>query len=95
MTAIDVCGHEITHGMTSKTANLAYQRESGALNEGFSDIFGNTIEKWARPNQASWTLGEDFSYVIRNMANLMPIVSRILIWVLTGKPTTTSGCAYS
>jgi len=69
LTALDVCGHEITHGLTSKTANLAYQRESGALNEGFSDIFGNTIELWARPTQASWKLGEDFSYVIRDMAN--------------------------
>jgi len=69
LTALDVCGHEITHGMTSKTANLAYQRESGALNEGFSDVFGNSIERWARPTQASWTLGEDFSYVIRDMAN--------------------------
>jgi len=69
LTALDVCGHEITHGLTTKTANLAYQRESGALNEGFSDIFGNTIELWARPTQASWKLGEDFSYVIRDMAN--------------------------
>lgn len=69
LTALDVCGHEITHGMTSKTANLAYQRESGALNEGFSDVFGNSIERWARPTQASWTLGEDFSYVIRDMSN--------------------------
>lgn len=69
LTAIDVCGHEITHGMTSKTANLVYQREPGALNEGFSDIFGNSIERWARPTQASWTLGEDFNYVIRDMAN--------------------------
>lgn len=69
LTALDVCGHEITHGMTSKTANLAYQRESGALNEGFSDIFGNSIEFWARPTKASWKLGEDFNYVIRDMAN--------------------------
>ncbi|MBK1897894.1 M4 family metallopeptidase [Chryseobacterium paridis] len=69
LTALDVCGHEITHGMTSKTANLAYQRESGALNEGFSDVFGNSIELWARPSQASWKLGEDFNYVIRDMSN--------------------------
>lgn len=69
LTALDVCGHEITHGMTSKTANLAYQRESGALNEGFSDIFGNSIEFWARPTKANWKLGEDFNYVIRDMAN--------------------------
>ncbi|MBP2619452.1 M4 family metallopeptidase [Chryseobacterium jejuense] len=93
LTAIDVCGHEITHGMTSKTANLVYQREPGALNEGFSDIFGNTIERWARPTQASWTLGEDFSYVIRDMSNpnayRQPDTYQGTYW----KAATTSGCA--
>ncbi len=93
LTAIDVCGHEITHGLTTKTANLAYQRESGALNEGFSDIFGNTIERWARPTQASWKLGEDFSYVIRDMANpngySQPDTYLGTYW----KATTTSGCS--
>ena len=69
LTALDVCGHEITHGLTSFSANLAYQKESGALNEGFSDVFGNTIEFWARPSKTSWKLGEDFNYVIRDMAN--------------------------
>lgn len=69
LVALDVCGHEITHGLTTKTANLAYQKESGALNEGFSDIFGNSIEFWARPSKTSWKLGEDFNYVIRDMAN--------------------------
>jgi bacillolysin len=68
LTAIDVCGHEITHGLTSYTANLTYSNESGALNEGFSDVFGNTIEVFARPTQNSWLIGEDF-YTIRSMSN--------------------------
>lgn len=93
LTAIDVCGHEITHGMTSKTANLVYQREPGALNEGFSDIFGNSIERWARPTQASWTLGEDFNYVIRDMSNpnayRQPDTYKGTYW----KDATTTGCA--
>lgn len=93
LTALDVCGHEITHGMTSKTANLVYQREPGALNEGFSDIFGNSIERWARPTQASWTLGEDFSYVIRDMSNpnaySQPDTYKGKYW----KDATTTGCA--
>lgn len=92
LTAIDVCGHEITHGMTSKTANLVYQREPGALNEGFSDIFGNSIELWARPGQASWKLGEDFNYVIRDMANpnayRQPDTYKGTYW----KDATTTGC---
>ena len=37
-TALDITGHEITHGLTNFTANLVYQNESGALNESFSDI---------------------------------------------------------
>lgn len=93
LTAIDVCGHEITHGLTTKTANLVYQREPGALNEGFSDIFGNTIERWARPTKASWTLGEDFSYVIRDMSNpnayRQPDTYKGTYW----KDATTTGCA--
>lgn len=93
LTAIDVCGHEITHGMTSKTANLVYQREPGALNEGFSDIFGNSIERWARPTQASWTLGEDFSYVIRDMANPNAYGQPDTYLGKYWKAATTSGCA--
>lgn len=93
LTAIDVCGHEIAHGMTSKTANLVYQRESGALNEGFSDIFGNSIERWARPTKASWTLGEDFSYVIRDMANPNAYGQPDTYLGTYWKATTTSGCA--
>ena len=71
MTALDVCGHEITHGLTSATANLAYSYESGALNEAFSDIFGNTIENFARPTQWSWKIGEDITggSGLRSMSN--------------------------
>lgn len=69
LTSIDIAGHEVTHGLTTNTANLIYQDESGALNESFSDIFGNTIERWARPTQNSWTLGEDLNWVIRDMSN--------------------------
>lgn len=69
LTSLDVCAHEIGHGMTSFSANLAYNKESGALNEGFSDILGNSVEFSQRPTKASWKLGEDFSYVIRDMAN--------------------------
>ncbi|WP_294270310.1 M4 family metallopeptidase [uncultured Chryseobacterium sp.] len=93
LTALDVCGHEIAHGMTSKTANLAYQRESGALNEGFSDIFGNSIELWARPTQASWKLGEDFSYVIRDMADPNAYSQPDTYLGKYWKATTTSGCS--
>ncbi|MET3035456.1 M4 family metallopeptidase [Chryseobacterium sp. NRRL B-14859] len=93
LTALDVCGHEITHGLTSKTANLVYQREPGALNEGFSDIFGNTIERWARPAKASWTLGEDFNYVIRDMSNPNAYGQPDTYMGTYWKTATTSGCS--
>jgi len=69
LTTIDICGHEITHGLTSKTANLTYQNESGALSEGFSDIFGTAIEYFAYPEGANWTMGEKMNYIIRSLSN--------------------------
>lgn len=49
LTALDVCAHEFGHGICQYTANLVYQGESGALNEGFSDIWGASVEHWAAP----------------------------------------------
>lgn len=69
LTALDIAGHEIAHGLTTFSANLIYARESGALNESFSDIFGTAIEFFARPNRANWTVGEDIGITLRNMAN--------------------------
>ncbi len=71
MTGLDVCGHEITHGLTNFTAGLA-GGEAGALNEGFSDIFGTTIEKFARPLQNDWIMGAEImpsGAGIRDMSN--------------------------
>jgi len=69
LTALDVCGHEITHGVDEHTANLVYQDESGALNEGYSDIFGTCIEKYARPSNADWLMGGDLGTPFRDMSN--------------------------
>ncbi|MFD3453265.1 M4 family metallopeptidase [Streptomyces sp. NPDC058691] len=44
LTAIDVAGHEMSHGVTSATAGLNYSGESGGLNEATSDIFGSMVE---------------------------------------------------
>jgi Zn-dependent metalloprotease/chitodextrinase len=69
LTAIDICGHEITHGLTNFTANLVYQGESGALNESFSDIFGTAIEFFAVSEEANWTIGEKIGETMRSMVN--------------------------
>lgn len=76
-TAIDVCGHEIGHAICSYTADLAYQDESGAMNEGFSDIWGACIEHYGRTGTMSgtvssdvWLIGEDISSTyLRSMQN--------------------------
>ena len=68
-TALDICGHEITHGLDENTANLVYQDESGAMNEGFSDIFGTCIEFYATPATANWTMGEDIGTILRDLSN--------------------------
>jgi Zn-dependent metalloprotease len=47
LTALDVAGHEMSHGVTSNTAGLDYSGESGGLNEATSDIFGTGVEFYA------------------------------------------------
>lgn len=69
LTSIDIAGHEVTHGLTTFTAGLIYYAESGALNESFSDIFGAAIERYARPEDYNWLLGEDIGTHFRSMSN--------------------------
>lgn len=45
--SLDITAHEMTHGITSRTANLTYSGESGGLNEATSDIFGAAVEYYA------------------------------------------------
>jgi Zn-dependent metalloprotease len=47
LTSLDIIGHEMTHGVTSHTAGLAYENESGGLNEASSDILGKMVEAYA------------------------------------------------
>lgn len=53
---LDIIGHEYTHAVTGSSAQLAYQYESGALNESFSDIFGECIENYTLGNN-DWLCG--------------------------------------
>lgn len=64
--ALDVVAHELTHGVTSYTANLVYQGQSGALNEAFSDIFGEMVEAYAEGSN-DWLMGTRLSQPVRNM----------------------------
>ncbi|OAV42569.1 M4 family metallopeptidase [Lewinella sp. 4G2] len=53
--ALDVAGHEMTHGVISATANLVYELQPGAINESLADVFGYLIEN--RTND--FRLGDD------------------------------------
>jgi len=68
--ALDVAGHEMTHGVIQHTVALEYKFQSGALNESFADVFGAMVDK------SNWLMGEDVtktSYIasgaLRDMEN--------------------------
>lgn len=69
LTALDVVAHEIGHAVCQHTAGLVYSYESGALNEGFSDIWAATVENHVDPAKNMWTIGEDMNFTIRSMSN--------------------------
>lgn len=59
--SLDVGAHELTHAVTTYSANLTYSNESGALNEATSDILGCAVEAWKDGSVTAdtWKLGED------------------------------------
>ncbi|HID22916.1 MAG TPA: hypothetical protein EYP14_11025, partial [Planctomycetaceae bacterium] len=70
--AEDVVGHELTHAVTSNESKLFYYMQSGAINESFSDIWGEFIELTynAGPAADRWKLGEDLpAGALRDMKN--------------------------
>jgi Zn-dependent metalloprotease len=59
--AIDVIGHELTHGVTQYEAQLVYSFQPGALNESMSDVFGSLVKQrqlGQTAAQADWLIGE-------------------------------------
>ena len=77
--ADDVVAHELTHAVTQYSANLFYYMQSGALNESYSDIFGETIDLTNNLGtdtpSVRWLIGEDLpksiipNGALRNMMN--------------------------
>jgi Zn-dependent metalloprotease len=60
--SLDVIGHELTHGVTQYTAALPYHRQSGALNESISDVFGSMVKQFTlqqSADQADWLIGKE------------------------------------
>jgi Zn-dependent metalloprotease len=59
--SLDVIGHELTHGITERTAGLEYSLQPGALNESFSDVFGSLVKQRSlnqEAGEADWLIGE-------------------------------------
>lgn len=73
--AIDVIGHELTHGVTQFSAALEYSKQPGALNESFSDVFGSLVKQFAldqTAEEADWligtgTLNQELGEALRSM----------------------------
>ena len=63
--ALDIVGHELTHGVIEHSANLLYQDQPGALNEAFADIFGEMIEAKKKEDDdegpPDWITGRDLA----------------------------------
>lgn len=61
--ALDVGAHELTHAVTTYSADLTYSNESGALNEATSDIMASAVEAWkdGSVNSDTWKIGEDIT----------------------------------
>lgn len=70
--ALDVIGHELSHGVVDHEAGLIYQGQSGALNESVCDVFGSLV-KQRRLGQdaasADWLIGAGlFTAAVQGLA---------------------------
>ncbi|MDX9774158.1 MAG: M4 family metallopeptidase [Bacteroidales bacterium] len=75
-TAIDVMGHEFGHGVCQETCDLEYESESGAMNEGFSDIWGACVENYCVEqydllNKEIWIHGQDYNWTTGGTRSLI------------------------
>lgn len=60
LTALDVTGHEISHGFTEQHSNLQYSGQSGGMNEAFSDMAGEAVKYYDRGSN-DWLVGADIT----------------------------------
>jgi Zn-dependent metalloprotease len=64
--SLDAVGHELTHGVTDHSAGLIHQKQSGALSEALSDIFGEMVEARTRGHN-DWVIGTELTPPLRNL----------------------------
>ncbi len=73
LVSLDIIGHEISHGVSSRTAKLRGEGESGSLNEANSDIFGTMIEFYAKNSKdvGDYLIGE--TSFLKNQGKKSPV----------------------
>jgi Zn-dependent metalloprotease len=80
--ALDVTAHELTHGVTQYEANFIYWKQSGALNESISDVFGSLVKQYQANEtaaQANWLMGEQlFTDRVKSVVPNVPAAVRSL-----------------
>lgn len=70
LVSLDIAAHEMTHGVIQYEGDLEYKGESGALNEGIADIFGEVVQFWKSPTKPRWQIGEEIAPLpLRRMDN--------------------------
>lgn len=60
--SLSVCAHELGHGVIQFDGPLAYQGQSGALNEHIADAFGVMVHQWKNGQSAAdadWLIGAE------------------------------------
>ncbi|OGT59053.1 MAG: hypothetical protein A3F14_04080 [Gammaproteobacteria bacterium RIFCSPHIGHO2_12_FULL_43_28] len=62
LTSLDVAAHEISHGFTEQHANLVYEKQSGGMNEAFSDMASQAAEFYAH-GKNNWKIGSDIVWI--------------------------------
>ncbi|MDR3478872.1 MAG: M4 family metallopeptidase [Gammaproteobacteria bacterium] len=60
LTTLGVAAHEIAHGFTEQHSNLTYKRQSGGLNEAFSDMAAQAAEFYVTQKN-TWQIGADIT----------------------------------
>jgi Zn-dependent metalloprotease len=74
-TVDDITAHEFTHGVTESESGLIYENASGAMNESFSDVWGEFVDLESPAGgfddpSLRWLIGEALpDYTLRSMSD--------------------------
>ena len=77
-TTDDVTSHEWSHAYTQYTHNLIYQWQPGALNEAYSDIFGETVDRINGRDDVG-NSGTDPARIVGNCSTFSPTVAQYIV----------------